>query len=171
VLQRDDELARAAALGDVGAFTSLVQRHEKNVRSFAARLSPSAQADDIAQEAFIRAWRSAASYSGTGTYRAWLLRITWRVYLTHHARQRGSEEFDAERHGGRCTSDPTVTIDLERAFAALSEKDKAVAILCFGQGCSHSEAAFALELPLGTVKSIAARARRQLIKTLEASHD
>lgn len=171
-MQGDDHaLARAAAEGDVDAFTVLVQRYERAVRSFASRLWPSAQADDIAQETFIRAWRSARSYAGSGTYRAWLFRITWRVYLTHRSRERPSEELDPELHGRAHVSDPTVPVDLARAFATLSEKDRAIAILCFGHGCSHSEAAVALDLPLGTVKSIAARARKRLIASLEATRD
>jgi RNA polymerase sigma-70 factor (ECF subfamily) len=167
----DNALARAAANGDVGAFTLLVERYERAVRSFASRLWPSAQADDIAQETFIRAWRSARSYAASGTYRAWLFRIAWRVYLTHRARERGSEQLEPEVHGRAYSSDPTVPVDLARAFATLSEKDRAVAILCFGHGCSHSETAIALDLPLGTVKSSAARARRQLIASLEAGRD
>ena len=148
-----------------------VRRYERDVRSFASRLWPSAQADDIAQETFIRAWRSARSYAGSGTYRAWLFRITWRVYLTHRSRERPSEELDPELHTRAYSSDPTVPMDLARAFATLSDKDRAIAILCFGHGCSHSEAAIALALPLGTVKSIAARARQRLIARMEARRD
>lgn len=167
----DDALAKAAARGEVDAFTTLVLRHERDIRNFAARLGPSAQADDIAQETFIRAWRSAASYSGSGSYRAWLFRIAWRVSVTHRSRERRSEEFGPEVHGANSSSDPTLAIDLERAFATLSQAERAAAILCFGHGFSHCEAAIALELPLGTLKSIAARARKRLIDSLEEGHD
>jgi RNA polymerase sigma factor (sigma-70 family) len=158
-------------VGDVGAFTSLVQRHEKEIRSFALRLSRSAQADDIAQETFIRAWRSAASFTGTGSYRSWLFRIAWNVFLTHRQRFHELDAFDAEVHGGSVSLDPNLVIDLERAFASLRPQERATAILCFGHGCSHSETAVALGLPLGTVKSIAARARKRLIDSLESDND
>jgi len=53
----------------------------------------------------------------------------------------------------------------------LSDRERAAAILCFAEGCSHSEAAVALGLPLGTLKSLAARARAKLLSSLEPDHD
>jgi RNA polymerase sigma-70 factor (ECF subfamily) len=56
-------------------------------------------------------------------------------------------------------------------MTGLSDRERAAAILCFAEGCSHSEAALALGLPLGTVKSLAARARSKLLSSLEPRHD
>jgi RNA polymerase sigma-70 factor (ECF subfamily) len=53
-------------------------------------------------------------------------------------------------------------LDIDRALASLSPDERAAALLCFGEGYSHSEAARILELPLGTLKSIVARARTKL---------
>ena len=64
--------------------------------------------------------------------------------------------------------DPDAAIDLERALAGLGERERAAALLCFGEGCSHAEAAAIMALPLGTLKSIVARARAALVETLEA---
>lgn len=166
----DDSLSRDAAAGDVAAFTALVGRYEMGVRNFLDRLCGGG-GDDLAQEVFIRAWRSASSYSGTGAYRAWLYRIAWRVYLTSRSRPRDSEEYDTDRHGGSFTPSPALSIDLQRAFARLAPRERAAAILCFGEGCSHQEAAVALEMPLGTLKSIVARARQELISYLEHDDD
>jgi RNA polymerase sigma-70 factor (ECF subfamily) len=63
--------------------------------------------------------------------------------------------------------DETMRIDIARALAGLPERERAAALLCFGDGCSHSEAAAVLDLPLGTLKSILARARAALVRQLE----
>lgn len=166
----DAGLARLAAGGDAAAFETLVGRHERGIRNFLGRLSPHA-GDDLAQDTFIRAWRSARSFSGQGSYRSWLYRIAWRVFLTSRASARDHVLFDAEAHGGSHWPEPGAAIDVARAMTGLSDRERAAAILCFAEGCSHSEAALALGLPLGTVKSLAARARSKLLSSLEPRHD
>lgn len=131
------------------------------------RLTRGAAGEDLAQETFIRAWRSASSYYGKGAYRAWLFRIAWRVYLSSRSDRPPTEEYDAEKHGEAFTPSPTLSMDLDRAMARLSPRERAAAILCFGEGCSHSEAAHVLDWPLGTLKSVAARARQELLLYLE----
>ena len=164
----DASLARRAAAGDVGAFSALVERHERGLRNFLDRLSGGTGAgDDLAQEAFIRAWRSAQSFRGEGSYRAWLYRIGWRVFLSSRSSARPDVEFDPGTHGGSYAPEPGARIDLERGFALLPDRERAAAILCFGEGYSHSEAAAVLGLPLGTVKSLAARAKTKLMRHLE----
>ena len=164
----DDALASATAAGDSAAFTTLVERYEISVRNMLHRLAGAAEGDDLAQETFTRAWRSAGSYAGGGRYRAWLFRIAWRVYLSSRAGTGQSEEFDSDLHGASTTPSPDLSIDLERAFSLLAPRERAAAVLCFGEGCSHQEAASVLEMPLGTLKSIVARARQQLVQYLEA---
>jgi RNA polymerase sigma-70 factor (ECF subfamily) len=58
-------------------------------------------------------------------------------------------------------------IDIDRALARLPGRERAAALLCFGEGYSHGEAAAILELPLGTLKSVAARAKAALARELE----
>ena len=62
---------------------------------------------------------------------------------------------------------PHVRIDIDRALASLPERERAAALLCLGEGWSHSEAAQILGLPLGTLKSLVARARTKLAVMLE----
>jgi len=166
----DDELARAAAGGDAAAFTGLVERYEHSVRNMLGRLAGQASGDDLAQDAFLRAWRSAASYRGGNRYRAWLFRIAWRVYLDSRATSRGVP-YEPEVHGAHFVPDPALAMDLERAFAGLQDRERAAAILCFGEGLSHSEAASALDMPLGSLKSTVARARVKLLGYLKAEDD
>ncbi len=164
----DEGLARLAAGGDTAAFEQLVRRHEGGVRNFLRRVARDS-ADDLAQETFTRAWRLAGSFRGSGSYRAWLYKIAWRVFLSSRKPPVAEETCNppVESH----SPDPAIGIDIERAMSALSERERAAAILCFAEGCSHAEAATALGLPLGTLKSLVARARARLISSLEQQDD
>lgn len=169
----ETELERRAAVGDAAAFTQLVRLHEAALRRFLSRLTRNQGADDLAQEVFLKAWRTGSSWRGEGRYRSWLMRIAWTSYL---AARRGQERQAARDHRAwehDCPAEPEphAAIDLGRALAALDERERAAAQLCFGEGCSHGEAAEILGLPLGTLKSIVARARMKLAALLEAGND
>lgn len=125
-------------------------------------------ADDLAQEAFVKAWRMAASWRGDGSYEGWLLRIAWRSFLSDRRGRRDEVGLD-EASAGSQESDPNSAIDVDRALARLGPRERAAALLCLGEGWSHGEAAEILDLPLGTLKSIVARARAQLIDHLEGA--
>jgi DNA-directed RNA polymerase specialized sigma24 family protein len=81
-------LSSQAARGDRHAFAVLVRRNEARVRSFLTRLAGVHLADDLAQETFLRAWRNAGRFRGSGSYVGWLLSIAWRVFLDAHKRHR-----------------------------------------------------------------------------------
>jgi RNA polymerase sigma factor (sigma-70 family) len=165
--EEDRALAQRAAADDIEAFTELVRRHEARVRSFLSRLCRSEEADDLAQEIFLKAWRRAGAYRGEGSYAGWLLRIAWREFLSRRRSQpEAAVAFEDDLHGGRTDADPGVQVDVDRALAALDPRERAAALLCLGQGYSHQEAAEILDLPLGTLKSITARARTKLANSL-----
>lgn len=163
----DETLAHLAAGGDTAAFEQLVRRHEGGVRNFLRKLARD-RTDDVAQETFIRAWRLAYSFRGRGSYRAWLYRIAWRAFLSS---RKPTPVHDYDPPPESHCPDPATGIDIERAMSTLSDRERAAAILCFAEGCSHSEAAMVLQLPLGTVKSLAARARTKLVSYLEPDDD
>jgi len=167
-MDQDAVLAGRAAAGDAAAFTALVRAHEGAVRRFLARLTRGDGADDLAQEAFLRAWRRAGDYRGAGSYRGWLMRIAWTAFLD--ARKSAGRREDREMAVLQQESprNPDAAIDLGRALAGLGTRERAAALLCFGEGCSHAEAAQIMGLPLGTLKSILARARAALVARLEA---
>lgn len=168
-MDQDNALARRAAAGDAAAFVQLVRRHEGAVRRFLTRLSRGEGADDLAQEVFLKAWRRARDWRGDGSYRAWLMKIAWTQFLTSYRAKGRSAAREQEAYEREAASahDPDTAIDLGRALAALGERERAAALLCFGEGCSHSEAAEIMGLPLGTLKSIVARARTALAARLE----
>lgn len=174
-LQADETLAAAAARGDAAAFETLVRRHERVVRGFLARLAPGGgRAEDLAQETFLTAWSKAASFSGIGRYRGWLMRIAWSTFLMD-LRQRGrrlpaysgSGEIPEQAERGDAERDLIV----EDALARLGEADRAAVVLCLVLGHSHSEAAEILDMPLGTVKTRVARGSARLLEMLGDDHE
>jgi len=106
----------------------------------------------------------AASYRSEGRYEAWLLRIAWRQFLSAQRRRPTLMDLDETV---TFTPDEAARIDVNRALARLPERERAAALLCFAHGYSHGQAAAVMELPLGTLKSIVARARKALIGQLE----
>lgn len=123
-------------------------------------------ADDLAQETFLAAWRGSASWRQESSYRAWLFRIAWRQFLTHRRKERTSEPIEAaEDIGVDPRSEETAAINA--AMAKLGHRERMAALLCFAEGYSHGEAAAIMNVPLGTLKSLVARARRGLIECLE----
>jgi RNA polymerase sigma-70 factor (ECF subfamily) len=148
----DLALSRRSAAGDSAAFAMLVEKHERPLRSFLARSVGAQHADDIAQEAFLRAWRAAGQYDGRARYSTWLTRIAWRCRLDLLRKERSAEPPEQAFEAGN-------PIEVEDMLARLSESELAALVLCEGHGWTHSEAAELLSLPLGTLKSTVARAK------------
>jgi RNA polymerase sigma-70 factor (ECF subfamily) len=174
-LQADEALAAAAARGDAAAFETLVRRHERVVRAFLARLAPGGgRSDDLAQETFLTAWSKAASFSGTGRYRGWLMRIAWSTFLMD-LRQRGRRLPAYSGTGGipelADRGDVERDLIVEDALSRLSEADRAAVVLCLVLGHSHSEAAEILDMPLGTLKTRVARGSAKLLQLLGDDDD
>lgn len=168
---RDEEdrlLNHRAAGGDRAAFQLLVLRHEARLRGFLARVSGS-DADDIAQETFVRAWRRAGDYRGQGSYAAWLAGIGWRIFLDQRRTARRRETLAAGEEAAT-TIDPRpasdAALDAERLLSGLTTQERAALTLCFGHGCSHGEAAAIMGVPLGTLKSLVLRGRAKAQKMI-----
>ena len=122
--------------------------------------------DDVAQEAFLAAWRAAGSWRGEGSYFTWLARIGWRQFLSHQRRARPTEALDEARDVA-VSSEGEQRAAVDQALARLPERERMAALLCFAHGYSHGEAATIMEVPLGTLKSLVARARQRLVQCLE----
>lgn len=172
----DAELVSHTLAGSDAAFSRLVERHQAAVRGFLRRALGGgwAEADDVAQDAFLAAWRSLRSLRDPDGLRAWLCGIAWRK-----ARDRmRSARRGAARDGvwletvalpaGVSHED---RLSLATAMAELAPDVRACVALCLADGWSHGEAAIALGLPLGTVKSHVARGRARLLKALGGTDD
>jgi len=153
--EEDLALSRRAAGGDGAAFAMLVGKYEAPLRAFLARLAGAEIADDVAQDAFLRAWRSAGQYDGRARYSTWLTRIAWRCRLDELRRRRPAAETSSDA----VDTTPGRSAEVGDMLARLSESERAALILCEGHGWTHAEAAELLDAPLGTVKSTVARAK------------
>lgn len=161
----DAELLIAVCEGSERAFNRLIDRHQQAVRAFVRGLAGGADADDIAQETFLAAWSGARSYRGQSSVRAWLFSIAWRKAK---GAQRGWFRRSARDTRWLESTDPPaepaseVRHALAQALASLSLDQRAAVMLCLAHGFTHGEAAEALHIPLGTVKSHVARGRDKL---------
>ena len=176
----EQELVRAAAGGDTEAFERLVRTYENKIYHLALRMCGSAdEAADIAQEAFLAAWRGLPSFRGEANFATWLYRLTSNAaidYLRRQRKQRGELSLDDEELGldavdaGPGPQDAAEGEEVRSAVAAglgaLSEGHRQVLVLRELQGLSYEEIAAVLAVDLGTVKSRISRARSALRKIL-----
>ena len=160
----DAALCRRAAAGDRGAFRLLVARHEKKLRAFLGHLAGPDVADELAQEAFLKAWQSLHGFRSEARFSSWLCAIGWRCFIDHARRERSEARKRAAAASFPETGEPPVPgerLDLARALQALEPVERAALVLCEGHGWSHSEAADILRLPLGTLKGTVRRAKQK----------
>jgi RNA polymerase sigma factor (sigma-70 family) len=150
--EEDLALSRRAAAGDGAAFATLVEKYERPLRAFLARMGAAEIADDIAQDAFLKAWRAAGQYDGSARYSTWLTSIAWRCRLDE-LRRRSQPAPQAD------PAENPDAAEISDMLARLSENERASLVLCDGHGWTHQEAAELLGLPLGTLKSTVARAK------------
>ncbi|WP_457324890.1 RNA polymerase sigma factor [Roseateles sp. P5_E11] len=170
VLQEDRLVARAAA-GDRAAFAALVQAHQGYLRKLLGRVCRGDQgrADDLAQEAFVRAWRALPKFRGEARFRTWLTRLAYSALSAERPALPLVDDAPPEL-GAHSDFAPGADwrIDLDRAMADLSEPQRHALLLCYGADLSHAEAALVLGWPLGTVKTQVLRAKAKLRAQLQA---
>jgi RNA polymerase sigma-70 factor (ECF subfamily) len=167
-------IARASA-GEPDSFRLLVERYRHQAYAIALRIvSSPEEAEEAAQNAFLRAWRALPRFRGECRFSTWLFRIVTRCALDRLAslrRRRGREtplevplvEALAER--GAAADDPGRARDrfrLERLIATLPDTARAVITLFYLQDRSVDEVAEVLQLPTGTVKTHLHRSRAAL---------
>jgi RNA polymerase sigma-70 factor (ECF subfamily) len=162
----DVELCALAATGERRAFGELVRRHGSAVRGLMRRMgAQAAEADDVAQDAFLAAFERIAEFRGEGTFAGWVKKIAARQYLRRLQRERRLGAFakeEADEADEVRAADADAVIDLDEGLKSLGPGERLCVSLCFGAGLSHAEAAEALNLPLGTVKSHVKRGLEKL---------
>ena len=168
-----DLVARVLVDDDHHAFAELVRNHQSAVRGLLRQLTRSdlALADDLAQEAFLRAYKNIRSFRGEAKFSTWLYRIAYNCFR-EDARKRkelvGIDEAKLEAEQDPQTVDPALKHDLMHALQLLPLNERSAILLCCQNGLSHDEAARVLDIPLGTVKTNVLRGREKLKKTLAA---
>ena len=171
----DARLVTQAREGSARAFAQLVDAHQQALRGFLRRLcGDHALADDLAQDTFALAWTRIGVFEGRSSFRSWLCGIGYRRFLEE--RRAGQRRLARDGAWAREQADAVSPVDpslgpLRAALAALPDDQRAAVSLCLAGDWSHAEAAAALGLPLGTVKSHVTRGRARLLEAVGKSDD
>ena len=175
-------LIRRSAGGDADAFRILVDLHRDRAYGLALRLLRSGpDAEEVAQDAFVRAWRAIGEFRGDASFSTWLYRIVWRRALDRAAilKTRRGREIALEDEGvaeslGRVAAAAGAeanTEGFEQMIAPLSDVQRAVVTLFYYEDRSVAEVGRALEMPEGTVKTHLSRARATLRRRFAGDAD
>ena len=187
-LDPDLNLVRRAQTGDTDAFGELVERNRKAVfRAAVAALGSTTDADDVAQEAFVMAYRKLASFRGDASFRTWLLAITWRkaldrrksvgrwLRLTVTPAEPGTDAISWIEHmpsDRRSQEEDLAGAQLQqtirRLIRTLPRKLRDALLLAGSGDYNYSQISFILGVPVGTVKWRVSEARRVLKEKMAA---
>ncbi|RCG15620.1 RNA polymerase sigma factor [Streptomyces diacarni] len=179
----DDDVGSERALiraGDRGAFSALYEQHARGVYQHALRLTGDwAAAEEVLSETFLAAWRARGKVEPEGgSLRPWLLTIATHKALGVRRGRRRLSTFLAQRSAPEAVADfaeeTAGRIDDARRLAAvnvaldrLRRPEREVLLLCVWAGLDYAEAAEALGVPVGTVRSRLSRARARLARLSE----
>jgi RNA polymerase sigma-70 factor (ECF subfamily) len=180
----DAALVHRCRSHDAAAFNAIVTRHKARVYRFVCRMvGPGADADDLAQETFVKAYTSLPGFRGSASLTTWLLRIAGNLCIDYRRRRKhaparavslSSALFaDAERDGAPEPPDPhggpeaeALRIELQgqvhAAIDALPNKLRMVVLLYDIEGLTYDEISHVVGCPMGTVKSRLFSARAAL---------
>lgn len=173
----DAALMALIASGDRDAFHTFLSRHLTAVVQFARRYLPNqADAEDIAQETFIRVWQKSATWQPQGhSPRSWIYRIAYNLCIDEIRRRPANTPSD---ENNVCVETDNLEMVMERDSAVnqlaqslkdLPERQRTAISLCALQGLSNKEAAIAMEISVDALESLLSRGRRQLRSRLQ--HD
>lgn len=179
----DNQLVEQAVQGDTAAFEQLVYRfQDRLVRSLEHSLGSRDDALEIAQQAFLAAWRNIGSFRGQSGFYSWLYRIAHNLAVTHHRQNRHptvsldalSEDSGlnvADRAASHSPSEELERQDdlslIRKALSQIPEEFRQPLILKEIDGFSYEEISRILDVPMGTVRSRIFRARQELAERLK----
>ena len=175
----DLPFVRASLAGDLHAFDTLVERHRDVVFRVTARIVGSdEEADDVTQDAFLRAFHRLERYRGEAPFRTWLLRIAHNTAVSHVTRSgraavRLSDEMPEDVATSIARGGPAEQLERRERLARLDTKIKGlspghrtVLVLRDIEGLSYEEIARVTDSPVGSVKARLHRAREEFIDVL-----
>jgi RNA polymerase sigma-70 factor (ECF subfamily) len=184
----DERMVEQAIAGSREAFDELVRRHRNHIYTLIRTIAgDAADADDLTQECFVRAYVAIVRFRQEGTFRTWITRIAVNVVRTHLARRRRGGRYDVSLDvpGDIDSREPAYEIDaasmvssdveatlsrrqaIVRALAMLPEECRVAVTLRDVQGFEYHEIAEVLNVPIGTIESRVFRARRRLRPLLQ----
>jgi RNA polymerase sigma-70 factor (ECF subfamily) len=178
----DVQLMRLVGRGDTAAFEELIERHQSLVAGTVARmLGSNSDVEDIAQQVFIRVWKSAGRYVARARFTTWLLKITRNLVFNELRRSKrhaqvpiqtepGAEERPLEDETAQAPDASLLEAELqqaiERAIMQLPESQRMALILRRYKEMSYEEIGEILDLSVPAVKSVLFRARTELRERL-----
>lgn len=172
--QSDDDLMLAAGAGDRAAFGRLVARHLQRMAAVAGRITSNrGDAEEIVQEAFLRAWLKAPTWRAQGeqggaAFGTWLGRVVVNLCLDRKRRavpaplEAASEVADPSPDGFAMRARGETGARVAAAIGTLPERQRAAIVLCHYEGMSNIEAAAMLDVSVGALESLLVRARKAL---------
>jgi RNA polymerase sigma-70 factor (ECF subfamily) len=174
----DEALVLRSQGGDLAAFAELIRKHQRMIHSLTFRMTGSlADAEDLAQETFLRAYRRIGSYRGASKFSTWLYRIAINACLTW--RQRETRRVEAAANWAETNGAPQAAGEgaeagnewserMHEALLKLPAKQRAAVMLTLYDGLNHKEAAEVLSCSEATVSWRVFAARRKLRRWLAA---
>jgi RNA polymerase sigma-70 factor, ECF subfamily len=162
-------LAQAAAQGDDRALNELVLATQAKVHRLCSHLGSLADADDLAQETYLRALRALPTYRSEAPVIVWLLSIARHVCADHVRRRVRRAEIDQRFPTRSAPTEPDHRIVIDDLVARLDPDQASAFILTQELGLSYEEAAAICDCPIGTIRSRVARARATLVAQVRAA--
>lgn len=159
-----------AVAGDRMAFVELIHRRQHGIRRFMRQLCRDETfADDLAQQVFMRMWRSLRQLDAVERFNGWLKQVMVSVWMDE-IRHRRSRLMTVPDTGNDASVQPSPGLerDLEYALAQLEPRTRLCVVLAYSEGHSHGEIAALLAIPLGTAKSLISRGAQDLRSHLGA---
>ncbi|MFO7302529.1 MAG: sigma-70 family RNA polymerase sigma factor [Acidobacteriota bacterium] len=173
----DRDLVDRARRGDQEAFRRIVEKYERRVRGLVWGLvGDRSDAEDVAQEAFLRAFRSLSSFGGRSSFRTWLFQIALNAARTHRQSRRSRLQPEAVDPADLERAPETGSVEqgliardrLRRALGQLPADMREAVLLRDVEGFEYREIAELLDIPIGTVESRIFRGRARLREALAA---
>ena len=167
----DAELMNRSAQGDHRSFEWLVVRHQDAIVRFLGRLGVREEADDLAQETFVRLYKQRRNYKPTAKFTTYLYTIARNVFADYCRKaSRTVEQAELELADdlpANVVPPCDLTLDIEQALARLSDRLRPVIVLRILEGFTAEETGEILGIPTGTVKSRLHLGFREMRKHLE----
>lgn len=161
----DEMLIRAIGGGELGAIEHLARRYEGALLGLARGVVGEASARDVVQETWIRVLRGARTFKGRSSGKVWLYRVCTNACLSERRRMARAPSRPSD--AGRAASDDDQLHELRAALDRLDHGARMIVLLCYHRGLSHGEAAEALRIPMGTLKSRLHKALSRLRAAME----
>lgn len=183
-------LVERSKKGDLSAFDELIKRYEKQVYGFAYRMTQNYDdANDVASEAFIKAFQAIDRFRGDSNFTTWIFRIVTNTYLDKRKRRKSHADYSLDEYieleesaVARQIQDPSAgpsdLVELQEreaviqsAINELPDYQRIMIVLYHMESRSYEEIAEIMDMPIGTVKSRLNRARLALREKLEANRE